>query len=160
MIWFILLCACSPEVPALDTLYVLRYEPAGIVQLSPWSGSVLREQPLELPSGCALSGLHPQSKGPSLAIEVVCPGGAQVFLVDMDSGALEPALSEPVDSHFLAWGRQGLFLRIDSLGDARIVGLDPRSASLQVLAIPSETYDLSPVYVQQRDLPHQGYSIS
>lgn len=144
MVWVLLLFACSPDVSATGVLYIFRYEPAAIVQLSPWTGSILGERPLELPAGCALSGLYPQSKGPSLAIELTCPGGAQVFLVDMDSGALESALSEPVDSHFLAWGKEGLYLRIDSLGDARIVRLGPRSASVQVLAIPSETYDLAP----------------
>jgi Tol biopolymer transport system component len=147
IVWFLfvfLLVACAPVDSNTISLYLFRYEPAAILQFDPRSDSILRALPLEIPLECTLSNLHPQPGRPFLAVELACPGGPKVFVLDTDSGTLKAVVSEPVDSRFLAWGKDGLYLLIDSLGETRIVRADPRSADVQTLAIPPETYDLAP----------------
>ncbi len=137
-----LLISCSPP-PASQSLYIFRYEPPALLQIGD-DLSIQSEIPFNVPPECSLWDLYPQPAGAYLAIELSCPGGPIVILMDTDSGELSTLLDEPVDSHFLAWEADGLYLRIDSLGNPRIVRVKPGTAAVQEIAINPLTYDLSP----------------
>lgn len=138
----LMLLSCSLP-PASQSLYIFRYEPPALLQIGD-DLSIQSEIPLNVPPECSLWDLYPQPAGAYLAIELSCPGGPTVILMDTDSGELSTLLDEPLDSHFLAWDADGLYLRIDSLGIPRIVRVNPGSAETKEMDINSLTYDLSP----------------
>lgn len=78
-------------------------------------------------------------------VELSCPSGQTVLFLDTGSGL--PA--QPVtgsDSHFLAWAGDGksAYLKVDSLGEARIVRVYPEGqGKLQRTDLSGWTYDLS-----------------
>ena len=60
------------------------------------------------------------------------------------TGTFTPLIREgDVDSHFLAWGADAAYLRIDSLGNPRIVRVDMNSLQATNFPITNYTYDLS-----------------
>jgi Tol biopolymer transport system component len=137
-----LLASCSPA-PKPQWLYIFRHEPPALLQIG-GDFSIQSEIPLNVPPECSLWDLYPQPSGGYLAIELSCPGGPTVVKMDTDSGELSTLLDEPVDSHFLAWDADGLYLRIDSLGNPRIVRVKPGPAAVKEIDINPLTYDLSP----------------
>jgi len=139
---FFLLASCSPA-PKSQWLYIFRYEPPALLQVGE-DLSIQSEIPLNVPPECSLWDLYPQPVGRYLAVELSCPGGPTVVLMDTDTGRLSTALDEPVDSHFLAWDADGVYLRIDSLGSPRIVRANPGAPAVKEIDIHPLTYDLSP----------------
>jgi len=137
-----LLASCSPA-PASQSLTLFRYDPPALVQIGE-DLSIQSEIPLYVPPECSLWDLYPQPAGAYLAIELSCPGWPTVVLMDTDTGRLSTLLNEAVDSHFLAWDADGLYLRIDSLGNPRIVRVEPGSTFAEELGVNPLTYDLSP----------------
>lgn len=139
-----MLYACAAQDEGGYSLLLFRNGPAALLRVDPRSRDVLGETRLSLPEACALEGLHPQPRGGALAAELACPGGAQVVSVDPHSGALAPVLEATPDSHFLAWGEQGIYLRVDALGSPRVVYAALHSGETVELDIPVTTYALAP----------------
>lgn len=150
------LASCSPTpvatslsapASAVSALYVFRFSPAALLEFSADLASVQSELPLRLPADCSLWSLHPAPLGSYVAAELACAGGPAVLLLDLEARSVTVPVDEAVDSHFLAWEASGeaLYLRVDSLGEARIVRVELSSGRTQRLNIISPfTYDLSP----------------
>jgi Tol biopolymer transport system component len=142
---FIASCSSQSLPSAPPGLYALRLDVPALIRLDPGSGSgaVLSESALSLQPGCAIWSLDPAPSGPYAALEIECPGGPVVFLLDLSSGRTRPLVDE-TDSHFLAWAADGesLFLRVDSLGEPRIL-LAGVNGRLKELPLTGLTYDLS-----------------
>ncbi|MEW5827413.1 MAG: DPP IV N-terminal domain-containing protein [Chloroflexota bacterium] len=136
-------CSSQPLPPAQAGLYALRLDVPALVRLDPGSGAVLAESALDPSAGCVPWSLDPAPGGPYAALELACPGGPLVLLLDLANGETRP-LVETEDSRFLAWAAEGdsLYLRLDSLGTPRIVRAGV-NGSLRELPIPGLTYQLS-----------------
>ena len=87
-----------------------------------------------------------------MAIELNCPNGQTVLYLDtstlLSAGSESGSVTQPVtdsDSHFLAWTPDGtaVYLKIDSLGNPRVVRVDTDGAQDSV-SISEFTYDLAP----------------
>jgi dipeptidyl aminopeptidase/acylaminoacyl peptidase len=78
-----------------------------------------------------------------MAIELSCPNGQTVLLLDTNTASVRQPVSE-VDSHFLAWALDGsaAYLKIDSLGSPRVVRVftDGKQDSIPITEF---TYDLA-----------------
>jgi Tol biopolymer transport system component len=69
------------------------------------------------------------------------------MILDTDNGKMQAVMNEQgIDSHFLAWSRDGhkLFARVDSMGNPRIMSFDPTTDSAKQVPIAAYTYDLAP----------------
>jgi len=132
-------------------LYVFRFAPPALLQLSPDLKSVEHETPLSLPQNCSLSGLIPSPQRDRLIAEFQCANGPAALLLDSATGTFTPLIREgDVDSHFLTWDadNQSSYLRVDSLGNPRILKVDlARSPNPDFpmidFPITNYTYDLS-----------------
>lgn len=132
--------------PAALALYVFRSTPPALLQLSADLKSVEHETPLSLPQNCSLSGLFPSPQRDRLIAELQCANGPAALLLDPVTGTFTPLIREgDVDSHFLSWDAddQSAYLRIDSLGNPRIVRVDVNSLQVASFPITNYTYDLS-----------------
>jgi WD40 repeat protein len=155
-----LLSSCISPAPTISiiqptpsptdlALYVFRFAPPALLQISPDLKSVEREIPLAPPPNCSLSGLFPSPQRDRLIAEFQCANGPAALLLDSATGTFTPLIREgDVDSHFLAWGADAAYLRIDSLGSPRIIKIDlarfPNpDFPMTDLPITSYTYDLS-----------------
>ncbi len=78
-----------------------------------------------------------------MLVELGCPNGQTVLLLDTDSGSVTQPVTE-TDSHFLAWTADGkeAYLKLDSLGNTRIVRSDVKGR-LRNVDITGLTYDLA-----------------
>jgi Tol biopolymer transport system component len=78
-----------------------------------------------------------------MAIELSCPNGQTILLLDTDTGSVTQPVTE-FDSHFLAWTFDGdaAYLKVDSLGSPR-VSLVSTDGARAVLPITEFTYDLA-----------------
>ncbi len=140
----VLLAACSPSgPPARAALYVFRFDPPALVELSA-DYEPIHEIPFSVPGGCDLNNVQPAPRGAYLAVELNCAFGQTVLSVNTDSGEVKQAFTKS-DSHFLAWTPDGeaIYLKVDSLGDPRILraGLDGRQDFVPITEL---TYDLAP----------------
>ncbi|NOY99788.1 MAG: hypothetical protein GXP40_11415 [Chloroflexi bacterium] len=136
-------CMPSPPAPSQPTLLYMR---GGALVTHPWPGAGETSVPLAIPPECSLWSLHSAPSGSAPAIELACPGGTAVVLVEPGGGEMRLLIDEPgVDSHFLAWGADGrsLYLKIDTMGDPRILRVDAASGKTKSLPLPGTTYDLS-----------------
>lgn len=78
-----------------------------------------------------------------MAIELSCPNGQTVLLLDTKSRFVTQPVTES-DSHFLAWTFDGdaTYLRVDSLGSPRVARVSIDGAR-DILPITEFTYDLA-----------------
>ncbi len=146
------LSACTPTpapistpAPTSLTLYIFRASPPALLQLSADLTAVERETPLSLPQDCALDGLYPSPQRERLIAEMSCANGPNALWVDPATGTFTPLIAENVDSHFLSWGADGtsVYLRVDSLGDPRIVKVNMSQLQITNYPITNYTYDLA-----------------
>jgi len=79
-----------------------------------------------------------------MLIELSCPNGQTVLLLNTETASVTQPVTDS-DSHFLAWTEYGgsVALRVDSLGDPRIVRLNVDTLQTEVIPIPGLTYDLA-----------------
>ena len=139
--------ACTPASPTLvalsseSTLFVFDFSTSSLLEYDS-NFDIASEIPLNLP--CPLTATHAAPRGPFLALELQCVNGPLVQIVDVDSGKIQTPFAE-VDSHFLAWDFDGnLYLRVDALGNARVVKFDLLKNAETILDTPAQTYDLAP----------------
>jgi Tol biopolymer transport system component len=142
---FAFLNSCTSQIPPppLETsLYVYRFDPPALIEFSE-DFQLLREIPFALPPSCGLFNLFSPPVGRFLAVELSCPNGQTVLLLDTGSAAITQLVRD-TDSHFLAWAPEGeaVYLKIDSLGSPQVVraGVDGRQALIPVTEF---TYDLA-----------------
>lgn len=142
----LIITACTPAISPLATQPTLLFLRDNSIVSQEWPYGVTTSTLLNLPPGCAVWSLHPAPRGGTLAIELSCASGPAVVVLEPDSPEMRPIIDEPgADSHFLAWDADGqsIYLKIDSLGNARIVRVDVGSGKLKELPLPATTYDLS-----------------
>lgn len=146
------LSACTPTPAPISTpaptslaLYIFRASPPALLQLSADLTAVERELPLSLPQDCVLDGLYPSPQRERLIAEMLCANGSNALAVDLATGAFTPLIAEDVDSHFLSWGADGAsaYLRVDSLGDPRIIKVNMSQLQITNYPITNYTYDLA-----------------
>jgi Tol biopolymer transport system component len=141
---FIFLSSCSstPISTAQPSLYIYRFSPPAFVQLSN-DFQPVKDFPFSIPSDCSLLDVFPPPTGNLLLVELSCPNGQTVLLLDTDSGSVTQPVPE-TDSHFLAWTTDGknAYLKVDTLGNTRIVSSD-KKGKLKKVDITGWTYDLS-----------------
>lgn len=95
--------------------------------------------PINLP--CPLIATHPAPNKPLLALELACINGPLVQILNTDTGKVTTPFSD-TDSHFLAWNFDGnLYLRVDALGDARVMRVTPAGVS-RPFDLPAQAYDM------------------
>ncbi len=140
--FFLTACSARPAVDSPSTFYVFRLDPPGLVEFSA-ELQPARSLPLALPPECSLFNGFPAPTGPMIAIELSCPVGQTVMLLNTDTGTLEPAYPNS-DSHYLAWTADGraVFLRVDSMTSPRILRLGMDGGG-DFLPIPGLAYDLA-----------------
>lgn len=135
-------CSPTPQASIRTSLYLYRFDPPAFVELS---GDLrpVREIPFSLPRSCSLFDVFSAARGTLLLIELSCPSGQTVLFLDSESGSVTQPVTD-TDSHFLAWSEDGesVYLKVDSLGDARVIRADPGGKRLD-LDLPGWTYDLS-----------------
>jgi hypothetical protein len=140
----VFLASCTPatETPRQTSLFVYRFDPPAYVEYST-DFQPVREIPFSIPLNCGLNNTFPAPVGRFLLIELNCPNGQTVLLLDVESASVSQPVTD-ADSHFLAWTSDGrvAYLKIDSLGSPQVIRAytDGRR---DVLAVPEFTYDLS-----------------
>ena len=140
-----MLAACAPPGPPTNdwSLVVYRASPPAFVELND-DLVVQDEVPFSAPTDCAVQAAYPAPRGPTLAVELGCPFGQAVVLLNLDTqAAMQPITTS--DSHFLAWSKEGdaLYLRIDSINRPRIVR-SSLGGDLHELKLSELSYDLAP----------------
>ena len=144
LVSFLFLLSCSPETPppTQTLLYVYRFDPPALVEFSA-DLQPAEEIPFSIPRSCSLFDIFPAPLGTFLAIELSCPNGQTVLLVDTESGSMHQPVTDS-DSHFLAWSGDGsyTYLKVDSLGDARILRASTRGTR-EDLHLTGWTYNLA-----------------
>jgi hypothetical protein len=140
----LLLFSCTPEEPksTQTSFYIYRLTPPVFMEFSS-DFQLLREIPFSIPPDCSLLDVFPAPAGSLLLVELSCPNGQTVLFLDTGAGSVTQPVPE-ADSHFLAWTADGkkTYLKVDSLGNARIVYSD-KQGRLQDVDITGWTYDLS-----------------
>jgi len=103
----------------------------------------VREIPFSLPPSCGLFNTFPAPLGAFLAIELSCPSGQTVLLLDTNTAAVTQPIPDS-DSHFLAWTFDGsaVYLKADSLGNPKALRVATDGAQ-EVIPITEFTYDLA-----------------
>lgn len=139
---FLLSCTRTPQ-PALTTsIFIYRFAPPALVEFSK-DFQPIHEIPFSIPPNCGLFNIFPAPIGQFMAIELSCPNGQTVLLLDADTAAV----GQPVtgsDSHFLAWAPDGkaAYLKVDSLGNTQILRVSTAGRGAAI-SIPAFTYDLA-----------------
>jgi len=142
-IFFFFLAACASPAPiplsSESSLFAFNLAAFSLIEFDS-NFDLAREIPLNLP--CPLTSTHPASTGKYLALELECMNGPVVLIVDTINGALANPFPE-ADSHFLAWDfDSNLYLRVDALGNTRIVRVTAEGVSKQ-FDLPAQTYDMN-----------------
>jgi len=140
----LILAGCSPpfQPAARSSLYVFRLEPPALVELDA-NDQPEREIPVTIPSGCGLNDVFAPLQGSRLALELSCPFGQAVLVLDAASGMLKQPVTDS-DSHFLAWSADGLelYLKVNSISRPEIIRIGSDGTRTQ-LPISELTYDLA-----------------
>lgn len=138
----LLSCSAQTQTPTQTSLYIYRSNPPAFVEFSS-DFQPVREIPFSTPQSCSLFDVFPALVGKFLLLELSCPNGQTVLFLDSETGSVTQPVSES-DSHFLAWANDGksTYLKIDSLGDARLVRAYT-NGRYQNMEINNWTYDLS-----------------
>ena len=141
----LLLLSCTPQPPGpiQNSLHIYRLDPPAFVEFSS-DYQTEREIPFSLPPSCSLLDVFPAPVGKYLLIELSCPNGQTVLLLDSESGAVTQPVTD-TDSHFLAWTSDGksAYLKVDSLGNTRMVRVNAQGQNI-IIPVTAYTYDLSP----------------
>ncbi len=129
-------------------LYLRSDSPDGEMQLFIRQGldDPGRSVPLHVSSSCAIWDLRPAPRGRVIAVELDCGNGMTVMILDLDQETTSlPAAQFETDARFLAWmpDSEQAYLKIDTLGDPRVVLVDIRSNRAEELSFPSTLYDLA-----------------
>jgi hypothetical protein len=141
----------SPQPPSETRFYVYRFDPPAFVEFSA-DFQFSNEIPFSIPPHCGLVNVFPSPIGQFLLIELSCPNGQTVLLLNtstsLSAGTEMASVTQPItdsDSHFLAWTEYGrsVALRVDSLGDPRVVRLNVDTLQTEVIPIPGLTYDFA-----------------
>jgi Tol biopolymer transport system component len=87
--------------------------------------------------------MFPAPLGNVLAVELSCPNGQTVVLLDTDTASVTQPIRDS-DSHFLSWGMDGraVYLKIDSLGSPGVIRVSSDGAQAS-MAVTEFTYDLA-----------------
>ncbi len=128
-------------------LYAVRLSPPALLRFSADLKTVEAEHPLALPADCGLWSVNAAPRGRYLAVELSCPSGPALMLLDTKSGKTRPLAAESGGTgHFLAWAPDGasFYARVDSLGEARIMQVRARDGKLSQMPVNNQTYDLAP----------------
>ena len=138
----LILSSCTPPTPlplsSNSSLFAFDLSTFSLIEFDS-NFNVAREIPVDLP--CPLLSAHPAPTGKFLALELDCMNGPLVLVVDVTSGTASVPYPA-ADSHFLAWDfDQGLYLRVDALGNTRIMRLTPNGPAGQ-FPIPAAAYDM------------------
>jgi Tol biopolymer transport system component len=136
-------CVSRTKPPAQTSLYVYRPNPPAFIEFSN-DLQVVREIPFSIPPSCGLVNVFPSPIGQLMLIELSCPNGQTVLFLNTETVSVTQPVTD-ADSHFLAWTEYGrsVALRVDSLGDPRIVRLNVDTLQTEVISIPGLTYDLA-----------------
>jgi Tol biopolymer transport system component len=137
--------SCTPQAPqpSLQTsLFVYRFDPPAFIEFSE-DFQVIGEIPFSIPPNCGLFNVYPAPVGRFIVIELSCPNGQTVLLLDTSTKSVSQPVTES-DSHFLDWTFDGsaIYLKVDSLGSPRVVHLSTEGGQ-DVLPISEFTYDLA-----------------
>ncbi|HSB01883.1 MAG TPA: hypothetical protein VLE49_14630 [Anaerolineales bacterium] len=141
--FFLLSCTSTPARSLQNTLYVYRPNPSALIEFSK-DFQVAGEIPFSLPPYCELLNIFPSPAGRLMLIELSCPNGQTVLLLDAGTRSLTQPIIES-DSHFLAWTENGqsVALRVDLLGTPHIVRLNVDTLKTETIPISGFTYDLA-----------------
>src|SRR5690349_24707661 len=145
LLTFFSLLSCTPgPTPAHSaqiSFYAYRFEPPAFVEFST-DFQPVREIPFSLPPNCGLFNTFPAPFGAFLAIELSCPNGQTVLVLDTNTSAVTQPVPDS-DSHFLAWAFDGsaAYLKANSLGSPEVLRVATGGAH-EVLPITEFTYDL------------------
>ena len=142
-LFILLLSACtSPSTPiplsSESSLFAFNLSSYSLTEFDSNFG-IVNEIPVNLP--CPLTSTHASPRGRYLALELECNNGPLVLVVDVTNGAA--SIPYPAaDSHFLAWDfDHGLYLRVDALGNTRLVRVRPDGIAEQ-FNLSAQTYDM------------------
>ncbi len=158
-LFVLLLSACESTLEASPTptssppaqpslLYLRSGSPEGEMQLFIRQGldDPGRSVPLHVSSTCAIWGLYPAPLGQVVAMELDCGNGMTVMILDLDQETTSlPAAQFESDARFLAWTPDGgqAYLRIDTLGDPRVILVDIHGNRPAEPSFPASLYDLA-----------------
>jgi Tol biopolymer transport system component len=139
----LLSCTPTPTAPLQTSFYIYRFDPPAFIEFSEEFQPV-GEIPFSIPPNCGLFNTFSAPIEQFMAVELNCPNGQTVLYLDVESGSVTQPVTNS-DSHFLAWTPDGkaAYLKIDSLGDARVVRIDTDGAQ-DLIPITEFTYDLAP----------------
>jgi Tol biopolymer transport system component len=102
--------------------------------------------PLDVSRSCAIWDLRSAPRGRVIALELDCGNGMTVMLLDIDQEMTSlPAARYETDSRLLAWTPDGeqVYLRIDTLGDPRVVLASVDGDAAIESSFPASLYDLA-----------------
>ena len=142
----VLLLSCSstpqPQQPTHTSLFIYRFEPAAFLELSE-DLQQIKEIPFSIPRSCGLLDVFSAPIGQYLLIELSCPNGQTVLLMDTVTDSITQPITD-TDAHFLAWSPDGqsAYLKLDALGNARVIRADVDGGQ-QESQITGWTYDLA-----------------
>jgi len=136
----------SPAQPSL--LYLRSDAPEGELQLILRQGldDPGRSLAVHLSTSCAVWDLRPAPYGRVVALELDCGNGMTVMLLDVDEQTtILPAVRYETDSRLLAWLPDGgqVYLKIDTLGNPRVVLADISGDATIESSFPASLYDLT-----------------
>ena len=140
---FISACATPPTSTPIplsseSSLFVFDISSSSLLEYGT-NFTIAREIALSLP--CPLTSTHAAPSGQFLALEMDCPHGPLVQIVDPLTGEATIPFTD-VDSHFLAWDLDnGLYLRVDVVGNALLIRVVPHGPAGQ-FPITEPTYDM------------------
>lgn len=147
---FLFLLSCSQPPPPSSTpfptsrpsLYVYRFTPPSLVEFSE-DLQAIGEIPFSVPPSCGLFNIFPAPAGRFTAIELSCPNGPTVLVLNTEThSVIQPVATS--DSHFLAWTPAGdaVYLKADSLGDTQILRVYT-DGEPDTMPVSPFTYDLA-----------------
>ncbi len=146
--FFLNSCDARSGQGSRSIFFAVRNDPPAVVEFSP-DFQPARAIPLPLPPECSLFNTYASPMGPWIAVELSCPFGQTVDLLNTDTGAIKPAFPDS-DSHYLSWASDGrsVYLKVDTLARPQVLRLEVNGRQ-EFMSIPGLTYDLAPV-------PNQG----
>jgi Tol biopolymer transport system component len=142
--FFLFSCtSTSPQTSPETGFYIYRFDPPAFVEFS-GDFQIAGEIPFSIPLNCGLFNIFPAPLGSFMVIELSCPNGQTVLLLNVTTASMTQPISDS-DSHFLSWMENGrsAALRVDSLGAPRIVRLNVDTLKSEDIPISDLTYDLA-----------------
>ena len=140
---FLFSCNTQPPQTSSETgFYAYRFDPPAFIEFSK-DFQVVGEIPFSIPANCGLFNVFSPRVGSFLAIELSCPNGQTVLLLDVTTASVTQPIRD-TDSHFLAWTSDGkaTYLKVDSLGDPHIARVFTDGVQ-DIVLVNVFTYDLA-----------------